>query len=237
MTKLTQDVFTSLRNQYTRYGDNYVTGSFRNKGNENLIGNIQLFPTKRTFDSFNKWREDYNYPSFMETHNENDPIYRLNNKGITRFMQQYFDKKFTILGVGAEFLEGVGNQNPQHMLRLVEVKDQNKNHYYLLLGGLAALENRSTQMNHSDQFKYGNDLLSLDSDSGALALDSEAFTAFVLSSANFYFSHKLEAKHIEAITEPMTVYLDNVNGTGNISEQQSLDKTNSLAFILKTNKK
>lgn len=180
-------IYLNKRAEYNKYNGVYALGTFLNTDATNLTGHAtQLVPTDRTIANFDTLSDaGYTKDSFEETAD----LYQVDSNEVKELISEMRNgESMQVVAEVAEFLEGVGKQQPEHTVHVTEVLAADKTTYYFLQAGASALEASNNALRESDsQYDY-----TLFTGNGAnVNIIEDSMALFVLE----YLNHTLD-KHL-----------------------------------------
>lgn len=200
--------FGHLRNKYNKYTNLtpeyskniYALGTFLNVNPSHMNRErFQLYPVDTSIYMFNHLRSLIDDKEFMESYNETSEMYTSENRSVRKALKELFpNTQFSISAEGAEFLDGVGNQNPEHTIRLIEAIDDEYYLYYVLMAGVAPLEMKNVELANAGNFGVDNDLYFKDSDS-TIRYKIDSINKLILGMVKDYFGHQFSYSDIDQV--------------------------------------
>ncbi|CUS25404.1 hypothetical protein FC70_GL001209 [Paucilactobacillus oligofermentans DSM 15707 = LMG 22743] len=173
-------IYANQRAKYDKHEGVYALGTFTNTDESQLTGTAtQLFPTERTLKNFaTVSKNGYTKNNF----NRDQSIYTINSDDILQIMTDMLgDSSIKITAEITEFLEGIGNQQPEHMVSVSQITAPDDSQYYLMQAGVSALEASNNALKISEQ-NYDHDLFTSSEDN--INIIEDAMPLFVLEYVN-----------------------------------------------------
>lgn len=139
-------LYQDSRDTFKKFDTIYPLASFLTKPIKNTQDLIQFYPLSNSLIWLDYLRDKYGYPSVEDTYSMEARLYQSFPQGIQRLFENQYDEAFTLLQEGADFLDSVGNLDPNHTIRITELKDESNSLYYLFLAGLPAIEYKNQEL-------------------------------------------------------------------------------------------
>lgn len=218
---MTENFFVNDRLKYTFDGQ-YAHGCFFNSQAQDFEKPlVQLHATEKTLEQFNHARKVLNERALTLVDELDEPRYMTSTAQLTKLLHNTIINDLQVVQEAAEFICDMGNQDPQHTLRLVEYHSEKTGTYLVLVAGAPMLEAVLNDLNFtSEVFEPG--------ENGQYYANNAAFLEAMAALAQSYFDLDV-AGQLVAQTEVFAVggpFINHVNALG--SEDDDL---NRICFI------
>lgn len=173
-----QEYRTEYNHKYASFvsrgaGNNYLPVTFKRTESKLIVDDEKRTIMEANSASYNMVKNIYNMASqmlndasimesFSEAYDKPNPIYTALPVPAIHFAREILELRggsynVQIQDIGAEYLDGVGINDPLHTLELYRIVDNDYHVHYVLSTSLAMLEAKSNELHNAESIRYNDD--------------------------------------------------------------------------------
>ena len=183
-------VFENERAEYQKivdYRGIYPMGTFMPQEKQKLSQTfVQMVPTPNTVLMYNTLRENMGYAAFEDSYNDDPTIYTLTGMNAEAIVKRFYNVQARITNMTGEFLDTAGIYMTNHTIQLVELTEDNGIYYYVLTGGMGAIEAKADELYNANKMLAGGLPFQLEGE--GVSINSMSIVELALAMANDTFN-------------------------------------------------